>query len=267
LECPLKKFCSEKRPKTPSQRTVEEEFKEFKHFVDPEYQKFESFFEHRRGSESSSSANAYNVNNDTKNQSVQIKSQHEKTQGDVKAPTQTSEEKDNAAIDEAIRQLAHIVGELEFQMGIESAMTGHYNDAFTHFKLSTSHNHPGGVFNLALCYEQGVGVKRNMKTARKLYEVASGLGHAKASYNLGVFHAQGLGGAHKSFNQAKKYFEQAAEMGNSDAIEALRLLLPPSKRLPIIEEVPDEEFYFKDKSMMSPSAIANRNIMRRVAVS
>lgn len=263
LECPFKKSRREAKQES-APRSLEDEFKDFKHFVDPGYKQYERFFANVGGSTSSTSVYVHNVSND----SVQNKSQDEVKQDDLKLPIQSAEEKEDAAIDEAIRQLAHIVGELEFQMGLESVSAGDYFGAVDHFRLSTNHNHPGGIFNLALCYEQGVGVKKNMKTAKRLYEIASELGHAKAFYNLGVFHAQGLGGVHKDFLQAKKCFEQAAGLGNSDALEALRLLLPP-KKLPVIQEAPDDDFFFAEKSIMSKTMSAmnqNNRAMQRIAM-
>lgn len=203
----------------------------------------------------------YNVTNDAKG----VKFIEEPSvKVEATARELTPEEIEDAAIDGAIRNLAKIVGELEFQLGVESVNNGDYNKAVNHFKLSYNHNHPGGVFNLALCYERGVGVKRNMKTAKKLYEIASELGHAKAFYNLGVFHAQGLGGGRKNFKEAKECFEKAADLGNADAMDALSLLIPVTKRLPVLEEFPVEDFYFKNKVMSNAvSAISN---FGRVAV-
>lgn len=256
LSCPFIK--SKRATAGKPRRTLDDEFNDFQHFVDPGYKQHERFFENRGGF---AGTNVYNVNNDGTTETVQ----QESTPAKEEAKEPTTEENETAGIDEAIRQLAHIVGELEFEMGVECAMAGNFNDAVDHFRLSTTHKHPGGIFNLALCYEHGVGVKRDMKAARRLYEIASKLGHAKAAYNLGVFHAQGLGGAHKNFQRAKQYFEQAAELGNSDAIQALRLLLPPPKKLPVIAEVPDDDFFFNEKSIVS--AIASNGLMRRIAAS
>lgn len=187
---------------------------------------------------------------------------------EAKTLVEPLEQKENTAINDAVRQLAFIVGELEFRMGVESIDAGHYTEAVDHFKLSTSHNHPGGTFNLALCYEQGFGVKKCMKTALCIYEIACELGHAKAFFNLGVFHAQGLGGVLKNAHQAKKYFEQAAELGCAEATEALSLFFPRQWGLPIIEETPDENFRYNEKSLMSSpvSALTNHNMIRRIAV-
>ena len=275
FECPFKKAKSEGVPrKTYQNRTVEDEFKDFKHFVDPEYKKYERFFDSHNpkgfASTNFTSTNVYNVSNDST--AASLKSKPDLPSKDFKETNQqeqTPEEKEDSAIDAVISQLAKIVGELEFQMGVESVMTENYDEAVDHFRLSSNHNHPGGIFNLALCYEQGVGVKKNMKTAKRLYEIASELGHAKAFYNLGVFYAQGLGGSNKSYRQAKKCFEKAAQLGNPDATQALSLLLPAAKKLPVIEEFPSEEYFFKDNksSMMSNAVKAMSNQgMRRMAV-
>jgi TPR repeat protein len=270
FQCPFKRAKNVRVKLNSSQlkRTIEDEFKDFKNFVDPGYQQYERYFDNRYVYTSSS--NVYNVHNDGKSEATKQKPRKDST---AKTDDLEKADEEDAAIDSAIRELAHIVGELEFQMGIDSVMTGNFNEAADHFKLSTNHNHPGGIFNLAICYEQGTGVKKNLKTARALYEIASRLGHAKALYNLGVFHAQGLGGANKDSRQAKQYFQQAADLGNNEAAEALRLFLPKPKiqtlkpkKLPIIKEFPEDEFYFKDKIMSKAvSAIAMNQMMRRVA--
>lgn len=272
LECPFNKTGkNEVAQKEQKQRTLDDEFKDFKHLVDPGYKQYEQFFDSGRKFSSGATNNnnnyndVYNVSNDNSSDQVSPKTQN--VQNEEKFVEKSAEEREDEAIDGVISQLARIVGELEFQMGLDSILAGRYDEAVQHFTLSTRHNHPGGVFNLALCYEQGMGVKRNMKTARKLYGAASELGSAKAFYNLGVFYAQGLGGA-KDVNLAKKYFEQAAFLGNSDALDALRLLLPPPpKKLPIIEEHPDDELFYNDKMKSSAvSAIANQTIMRRIVI-
>lgn len=259
LECPFKRVKLYREANVAAKNSKQVSDDEFLQIVDPGYKQHEAFY---GNFERRNSTNVQNVGNgqttDLKPESESLEKSQEKAS--------TPEEKQEIAIDNAIRQLAHIVGELEFQMGLESVLAGEYKEAFEHFKLSTHHDHPGGIFNLALCYEQGVGVKRNMKTAKRLYEIASELGHAKAFYNLGVFHAQGLGGGHKNFKQAKTCFEKAAELGSVDAIGALSLLVPPTRKLIIVDEIPEDNFYFNEKPVMSKtiSAIAKQ---MRVAVS
>lgn len=262
FECPFKRKRELKQRR--ARRTIEDEFFDFKHFVDPGYNQYERYFE--TSNESQSSTNVYNVGNDNLNE--QTKQSSNDSFVEPKRKTEESEEdRENAAIDDAILRLAHIVGELEFQMGIESFTSGDFDEAVAHFKLSTNHNHPGGVFNLALCYEQGIGVPRNLKTAKSLYEIASDLGHAKAFYNLGVYAAQGLGGVRKSTNKAKSYFKKAADLGSSDAVEALNLLIPaPIKRPVTVDEFQIDEIFSREKSMM-PSAIMNQNFQKMLQVS
>lgn len=67
----------------------------------------------------------------------------------------------------------------------------------------------------------------------KLYELATSKGHPKAAYNLGVFYARGLGGLEKSHPMARKYFHQAAAMGQQDAINALGLHAFKEKPTPV----------------------------------
>lgn len=264
FECPFKKKREIKHRRV--RRNIEDEFFDFKHFVDPGYKQYERYFETQTSNESQSSTNVYNVGNDNLNE--QTKQPLNDSFVEPKKKTAESEEdRENAAIDDAILRLAHIVGELEFQMGIESFTSGDFDEAVTHFKLSTTHNHPGGIFNLALCYEQGIGVPRNLKTAKKLYEIASNLGHAKAFYNLGVYAAQGLGGVRKNASQAKSYFKKAADLGSPDAAKALNLLIPSPRKLPVtLEEFHIDEIFSKEKSMIT-SAIMNQSLQKMYQVS
>lgn len=112
--------------------------------------------------------------------------------------------------------------------------------AVSHFKLAASHQHPGATYNLGLCYELGVGVQKNFKRASECYHAASALGHSKAIYNLGVFYSRGLGGKAKSRQAAHKCFVIAAQLGLSEAQDALNL----TKR-PILS---DDEVFIKAKS-------------------
>lgn len=237
-------------------RTVEDELYDFEHFIDPGYKQYEKYFERPA---SFSNSNLYNVSNETP-----TKTTKKETKTEVET-CETNEQptSEDVAIDEAIRNLAYIVGEFEVDLGIESLLAGDYKDAVDHFKLSSHHNHPGGLFNLASCYEQGIGVNKNMNTAKRLYEIASSLGHAKALYNLGVFHAQGLGGLRKNFDQAKKFFDKAAELGNDDAIKALSQLIPKPKKTKIIEDFQEDEHSFKNYPIISS---VSQNLMKRVAV-
>lgn len=235
-------------------KAIENEIKDFQFLIDPEYKRYARFYDDSNDSDSSSKP--YNLSNDKTSSEYKVKSDDVKSQPENLQ--KSSPKSQDEAIDEAVKQLADIVGELEFQLGVESYRAAHYEDAAEHFKLSTNYQHLGGIFNLAICYEQGLGVKKNLKTAKQLYEIASGLGHVKAMYNLGVFHAQGLGTS-RDFHRAKKYFSEAAKLGNRDASEAIKLLLPKPIILPVIEEY-DELFFNNTSSKLG--GIDNHKMMR-----
>lgn len=99
---------------------------------------------------------------------------------------------------EAIDNLMKTLGNIEFKLGLQNIQANEHKVAVSHFKLATTHRHPGATFNLGVCYEQGIGVDKNMKRAMKCYRAAAALGHKKAMYNLGVFYARGEGGLTKN---------------------------------------------------------------------
>lgn len=124
-------------------------------------------------------------------------------------------------VESAMENLLSVIGEIEYQLGVQNLQLGDYATAVSHLKLGTSHQHAGAAFNLGICYEQGFGVKKNARVAMECYHMASTLGHAQAMYNLGVYYARGLGGLRRSRTLAKKYFTAAADLGQEEAIAAL----------------------------------------------
>lgn len=124
-------------------------------------------------------------------------------------------------IDDAVQDLLKVIGDIEFQLGLQNIESENFGLAVTHFKLGTTHHHVGATFNLGICYELGIGVAQDMKLALECYRVASAMGHAKAMYNVGIFYGRGLGGLTKSRRVARQYFEAAAKLGLVDAQRAL----------------------------------------------
>lgn len=149
---------------------------------------------------------------------------------------QERQQTEDEAIDEIMSNLSEMIGELEFQVGVDCVLHGNYEEAVEHFRMSSSANNASSCFNLALLYEQGLGVKKDLEIAMRLYKMASDQGHDKALYNLGVYFARGLGGVKRSTKKAKSYFEKAALNGNLDAQEALSLLLLEKKKLSIVPD-------------------------------
>lgn len=128
-----------------------------------------------------------------------------------------------------------MVGDIEFQLGVQHMQDEHYNVAATHFKLGTSHHHSGATFNLGLCYELGLGVKQSAPMALQCFSIAAEMGHPKALYNMGIYHVQGLGGLTKSRKTGRQYLMAAARLGQEDAVRALGWR---SDKLPVPDQAP-----------------------------
>lgn len=125
--------------------------------------------------------------------------------------------------DDSVQNLLQILGDIEFQLGVASVQSDRYDLAVSHFKLATSHSHASAAYNLGICYEEGIGIKKNLKMALECYMLASSLGHGKALYNVGVFHARGLANLPKNRRAARQYFQEAAKLGVNEANKALGL--------------------------------------------
>jgi hypothetical protein len=207
--------------------------------------------------------NVNNLNNDSCETLVKSKDS-----GQSSGSSSSSSQSDDDKIDALLSNLSVMVGEMEFQLGIHSLLHGHHDEAAEHFRMAASSNHASSLFNLALLYEQGLGVKQDKTIAYKLYQSAGELGHDKALFNQGIFHAKGLGGARKSFRLAKRFFKKSAALGNSDAIEALSMLLPDYQKS--LSHEP-EDYIVADHSSKNSSLILEnaefRGNFRSIAVS
>ncbi|XP_058801552.1 uncharacterized protein LOC131670178 isoform X2 [Phymastichus coffea] len=116
-----------------------------------------------------------------------------------------------------------IIGNLELNFGSKAIEEERYNDAFEHFNNGAQFSSAGSMFNLALCYELGLGTSKDYSKAVQYYNQAADRGHPDAMYNLGVFHAQGKGGLKINLDIAHQLFTAAAQKGHSQAIKALQL--------------------------------------------
>lgn len=112
----------------------------------------------------------------------------------IQVNNEEAKEATEPTVESAVSDLLSVLGDIEYELGVNSIKAGQYKTAVSHLKLATSHHHPNATFNLGLCYEKGIGVEKNLYLAQECYQIASSLGHSKAMYNLGVFYVHGLGG-------------------------------------------------------------------------
>nr|XP_018896436.1 PREDICTED: uncharacterized protein LOC109030097 [Bemisia tabaci] len=127
------------------------------------------------------------------------------------------------AAEALVKVRADIMAEVEHQHGMECIEQKHYRRAVKHFQEASKFNYAPAAYNLALCYERGLGTSQDFKMAAHWYQQASDWGHAGAMYNLGVFHAHGWGGVKADPEVARRFLASAAALGQPDAISALKL--------------------------------------------
>ena len=78
-------------------------------------------------------------------------------------------------------------------------------------------------FRLGGFYEKGIGVKKDLATARDLYLAAANKGNGKAMHNLAVLYAEGIDGP-ADYTNASHWFREAADHGVMDSQYNLGIL-------------------------------------------
>uniref|UniRef100_UPI0037E80282 death ligand signal enhancer n=1 Tax=Semicossyphus pulcher TaxID=241346 RepID=UPI0037E80282 len=103
-------------------------------------------------------------------------------------------------------------------MGLESAKSKNYEEAFICFVAAARHGYSKAQFNTGVCYEKGRGVTKNKEKALYYYQLAAAGGHRQAQYRCAKLLLTSRG--HQSvdeLNQAINLLEQAAAAGLTKA--------------------------------------------------
>jgi TPR repeat protein len=95
-----------------------------------------------------------------------------------------------------------------------------HKKAFTLFKKSHDKGYIDATYNLAYCYEKGLGTESDMKCAFTFYEIAANSGNLHAKTNLAIFYERGIV-VNKNLAKAIELFQQAANHGEPAAISNL----------------------------------------------
>ncbi len=91
-----------------------------------------------------------------------------------------------------------------------------YGEAFTLFSKAAAAGHPEAQFHVALCFEDGDGVKPDKVQAVEWYRKSAIGGFAKAQNNLAICFRDGKGTPH-DFGEANRWYQMAAEQGYAPA--------------------------------------------------
>lgn len=89
-----------------------------------------------------------------------------------------------------------------------------YKLAFRYFEKAPA---PLGLYGLAIRYEKGNGVEKNLQTAFELYVASAALGYCDASYRVALAYQEG-NGINKNPTRAFYYYKRAYEQGSHEAI-------------------------------------------------
>lgn len=107
--------------------------------------------------------------------------------------------------------------------GLAAYQAGNPELAAKEFRAAAEKGDANCQFNLALMYEQGMGVVKGEKEAVVWYRKSAELGNSNAQFNLGVLYEKGRG-TKVDFALANQWYRKAAVQGDALAIGNLGML-------------------------------------------
>ncbi len=110
-----------------------------------------------------------------------------------------------------------------FDAGVVAYQANNLPLAFREFLGAATAGHADSQFNVALMYEQGIGVGKDEKEALDWYEKSATQGNAAAQFNLGVLYENGRG-TKVEFAKANEWYRKASVQGDPLAIGNLGML-------------------------------------------
>jgi len=110
-----------------------------------------------------------------------------------------------------------------FEAGIAAYQVNNLPLAYQEFLTAAKAGHADSQFNVALMYEQGIGVAQDEKEAVVWYGKSAAQGNAAAQYNLGVLYENGRG-TEVDYARANEWYRKASVQGDALAIGNLGML-------------------------------------------
>ena len=137
-------------------------------------------------------------------------------EADQQPGTEVSEQEESREME----QLALSERERLYQEG-RKLLTGTDGDpdpekAFEYFKQSANQGYTKAQYQLCVCYDEGIGVRRNVAEAARWCEMAAYGGYAKAQSEIGYCYEYGHG-VLRNTREAVRWYRIAAEQGNIEA--------------------------------------------------
>ena len=110
-----------------------------------------------------------------------------------------------------------------FEAGIAAYQANDLPLAYKEFLAAAKEGHADSQYNVALMYEQGIGVGKDEKEAVVWYGKSALQGNAGAQFNLGVLYENGRG-TNVDFAKANEWYRKASVQGDALAIGNLGML-------------------------------------------
>ena len=88
--------------------------------------------------------------------------------------------------------------------------------AFAYFKQAANQGHTEAQYQLSICYDRGMGVRRSITEAAKWCQMAAYGGHAQAQSEIGYCYEYGQGVV-RNIKEAVRWYQIASEQGNVEA--------------------------------------------------
>ena len=110
-----------------------------------------------------------------------------------------------------------------FQAGLKAYQANNLPLAYKEFLTAANDGHADSQFNVALMYEQGIGVSKDEKEAVVWYGKSAAHGNSAAQFNLGVLYENGRG-TKIDYTKANELYRKASAQGDPLAIGNLGML-------------------------------------------
>lgn len=111
----------------------------------------------------------------------------------------------------------------DLKEGVAAYEAGNLPLAYKEFRAGADKGDTDCQYNVALMYEQGIGVAKDEKEAVVWYRKSAEKGNSNAQFNLGVLYENGRGCA-VDFAQANQWYRKASVQGDALAIGNLGML-------------------------------------------
>lgn len=117
------------------------------------------------------------------------------------------------AIDEFMQSCKKYAAVGSTVSGVLDVDAGRLTRAVEQLEQASQLGHPPAYYNLALCYEMGSGVQKDVTKAAGFYRKAAAMGHAQSLFNLALMTLEGEGGLRRDKPGGIAMMNQAADKG------------------------------------------------------